>query len=186
MILGYIIMVFPAIASVSLFFIFLVFLYDKHKKCKRPTLRYVALFTFIGYCLSLVYLTILWYYPDITFHPKYRFYNIQPFIWVSETYEMGLKKMMQQLVLNIGMYIPYGLLLPVIFKKLRKISIHLTVVFLTTFSIEMVQYIIGRSSDIDDVIMNFLGGILGYILYRMFDHIFQEKNGWKKIINSSI
>lgn len=186
MILGYIIMVFPAIASVSLFFIFLVFLYDKHKKCRRPALRYMALFTFIGYCLSLVYLTILWYYPDITFHPEYRFINLRPFVWVSETYEMGVKKMIQQLVLNIGMYIPYGLLLPIIFEKLRKIPAHLTVVFMTTFLIEMMQYIIGRSTDIDDVIMNFAGGVSGYSLYRMFDYIFQGKQWWKKIINSCI
>ncbi|MBD5486580.1 MAG: VanZ family protein [Lachnospiraceae bacterium] len=185
MFLGYIVMAFPIIAIISLFIICPILLYDKHNKCKHSAIRYIVLFVFIGYCLSLTYLTVLWYYPNITIHPQYRFYNIQPFIWISETYEMGFRRMIQQLVLNIGMYIPYGILLPMIFKKLRKISAHFVVVFLTTLSIEIVQFIIGRSADIDDVIMNFLGGLLGYLLYRMFNHILQNKQWWKEAINSN-
>lgn len=184
MLLGYIVMVFPIIAIISLFIIFPIFLYDKHNKCKHSAIRYVVLFAFIGYCISLVYLTILWYYPNISFHPEYRFYNLRPFIWISETYEMGVRRMMQQLVLNIGMYIPYGLLLPMIFKKLRKISTHFIVVLLTTLSIEIIQFIIGRSADIDDVIMNCLGGISGYLLYRILNHFLQNKQWWKKATNS--
>lgn len=184
MLLGYIVMVFPIIAIISLFIICPILLYDKYNKCKQSAIRYVVLFAFIGYCLSLVYLTILWYYPNITFHPEYRFYNLQPFIWISETYEMGVRRMIQQLVLNIGMYIPYGILLPMIFKKLRKISTHFVVVLLTTLSIEIIQFIIGRSADIDDVIMNFIGGVSGYLLYMMFDHFLQNKQWWKKATNS--
>lgn len=184
MLFGYIVLIFPAIAMISLLIICLVLLYDKHNKYKRSAVRYLVIYIFIGYCLSLVYLTILWYYPDITIHPEYRFYNIRPFIWISETYEMGAKKMIQQLVLNIGMYMPYGLLLPVIFIKLRKMPAHFAVVLLTTLSIETIQFTIGRSADIDDVIMNFLGGISGYLLYKMFDHILQNKQWWKKALVS--
>lgn len=186
MFLGYIVIAFPIIAVMSLFIFLPVFLNDKFHQRKQPIIRYIVLYTFIGYCMSLLYLTILWYYPNITFHPKYRFLNLQPFIWITETYEMGFRRMIQQLVLNIGMYVPYGLLLPIVFKKLRNIPIHLVVVFLTTLSIETMQYIIGRSADIDDVIMNFLGGLLGYFLFKISDHIFQKMSWWCKITNNGV
>ena len=186
MFLGYIVMAFPIIAVMSLFIFLPVLLNDKFHQRKRSIIRYIVLYAFIGYCMSLLYLTILWYYPNITFHPKYRLINLHPFIWISETYEMGFRRMIQQLVLNIGMYVPYGLLLPIVFKKLRNISIHLVVVFLTTLSIETMQYIIGRSADIDDVIMNFLGGLLGYFLFKIIDHFFLKKFWWCEITNNDV
>lgn len=186
MFLGYIVMAFPIIAVLSLFIFLPILLSDKFHQCKRPIIRYIVLYALIGYCMSLLYLTILWYYPNITFHPKYRFLNLHPFIWITETYEMGFRRMIQQLVLNIGMYVPYGLLLPMVFKKLRNISIHLVVVFLTTLSIETMQYIIGRSADIDDVIMNFLGGLLGYFLFKISDHILKKMSWWCKLTNNDV
>lgn len=184
MFLGFIVMAFPIIAIMSLFFILPILLRDKFHQRKQPIIRYIVLYAFIGCCMSLLYLTVLWYYPDITFHPKYRFLNLRPFIWISETYEMGFRRMAQQLALNIAMYVPYGLLLPIVFKKLRKISIHIVAVLLTTLSIETMQYTIGRSADIDDVIMNFLGGLLGYFLFKIIDHVFQKKSWWCKITNN--
>ena len=35
----------------------------------------------------------------------------------------------------------------------------------TSLTIEFVQYRIGRSFDIDDIILNVVGGILGFLLY---------------------
>ena len=45
------------------------------------------------------------------------------------------------------------------------------IVFLTTFGIEFLQYFMGRSADIDDVITNFLGGLIGYILFLAFNKL---------------
>jgi len=85
---------------------------------------------------------------------------------------------------NIEAFIPMGFLLPINFKKLRKFKKVLLVVFIVTFSIEVLQYITGvGASDIDDVILNVIGGILGYLIYRIILKIVttihdSNKNGY--------
>ena len=184
MLLGYIVQELPIIAVLSIIICCPLIVSDKCLHKKRPVIRYIVVYAFVGCSLSLLYLTVLWYYPNITFHPKYRFLNLRPFIWISETYEMGFVKMIQQLALNIGMYVPYGLLLPMVFKKVRKGSKHFFAVFFTTFSIEVLQYFIGRSADIDDVIMNCAGGVLGYFCFKILNRICAKWQLWEKAIES--
>jgi glycopeptide antibiotics resistance protein len=57
---------------------------------------------------------------------------------------------------------------------------------LTTFGIEFLQYFMGRSADIDDVITNFLGGLIGYILFLAFNKLLKNTNFWKKFIKNEI
>ena len=97
---------------------------------------------------------------------------------------MGVAKMIRQLLLNIAMFVPYGLLLPMVFKKLRSISMQIIAVFLTTFSIEALQYLMGRSADIDDIIMNCLGGLVGYLCFKTLSLVFAKMQWWKKAIDS--
>jgi glycopeptide antibiotics resistance protein len=51
---------------------------------------------------------------------------------------------------------------------------------LSSLSIEVVQHFIGRSFDIDDVILNVTGGIVGFIIYKSLIAI---KNKLPKILN---
>ncbi len=60
------------------------------------------------------------------------------------------------------------------------------IVFLTTFGIEFLQYFMGRSADIDDVITNFLGGLIGYILFLAFNKLLKNTNFWEKFIKNEI
>ena len=87
--------------------------------------------------------------------------------------------MIEQLLLNIAMFVPYGILLPIVSDKMERFLKTAWVVFATTLTIEVVQYFIGRSADIDDVIMNLLGGIIGYLLYCVMKRIFGEREWWR-------
>lgn len=40
----------------------------------------------------------------------------------------------------------------------------------------------GRSADIDDVITNFLGGLIGYILFLAFNKLLKNTNFWKNLL----
>jgi len=68
---------------------------------------------------------------------------------------------------NIALFIPLGLLYPLTSKKDQFLSVMFKIL-LTTGLIEVVQYlfIAGRSADIDDILLNTLGGLIGYGLYR--------------------
>ena len=62
------------------------------------------------------------------------------------------------------------------------------IIFLSTIGIETIQYFMGRSTDIDDVIMNFIGGVLGYFIFKICYKIFKKntkyihwRNGYDEI-----
>jgi len=182
MILGYLILVLPYVAVISALVYLPYYFYSNHRYGRQTFLHHFVKYAFIGCCLSLIYLTLLWYYPDITFRPDYYFLNLRPFIWLNETYQMGVKRMAGQLLLNIGMFIPYGLLLPLAIKKMRKFWKAVIVVLCTTLAIETIQYFMGRSADIDDVIMNTVGGLLGYAIFALFNRAFSTRTWWKNMI----
>ena len=54
------------------------------------------------------------------FHPPVHLINVVPFVWIQETYQMGVARMIEQLLLNIAMFVPLGFLAPVCFPKFRK------------------------------------------------------------------
>ena len=55
---------------------------------------------------------------------------------------------------------------------------------LTSVAVELLQLKIGRTFDIDDIILNVIGGILGYIVFRILDSLrshlpsFLQKDGF--------
>lgn len=183
MIVGFAISILPILAIIS-GMLYLPFAFYITKRFGRQAIRYhFVRFALVGYWLSLIYLTILWYYPHITFRPEYHFLNLKPFVWVREIYDMGIEKMVQQLVLNIGMFVPLGLLLPMAAKKLRRFWPVSLTVLASTVGIETIQYFMGRSADIDDVIMNAIGGILGYLLFAFLNRVLKEKEFWIGLID---
>ena len=71
------------------------------------------------------------------------------------------------LIGNMLMFIPMGIMLPLVFKNINKKNIFV-IAILITLSIEILQPIVGRSFDIDDIIMNFIGCIIGYLAVTIF------------------
>ena len=181
MLSGFIVMAFPAIAAISAAVYLPCFFYLSRSFGRKPFLFHLAKYTFIGYCISLIYLTLLWY-PVITFQPEHYFLNLEPFIWAREVYVMGARRMAEQLILNIGMFIPFGLLLPLAVKRARKLWNTIAAVACSSLVIEAVQYFMGRSADIDDLIMNCAGGVLGYLLFAVLNRLFAGKKLWVNML----
>lgn len=45
---------------------------------------------------------------------------------------------------------------------------------IASFSIELVQMVIGRVFDIDDILLNLLGGYLGYLVYYWLSKLYDK------------
>ena len=73
------------------------------------------------------------------------------------------------------MFIPLGILLPLVFenKKWNFKSV-LYVAFVMTFAIETSQLFTGRISDINDIISNTMGGLVGYSIYMLINKNYTE------------
>ncbi len=95
--------------------------------------------------------------------------NFIPFTEIFR-YEFGSKLFLQQVIGNIILFIPFGYFATYYIKAKKPLNI-LIVVLLSSGVIETVQYFIGRSFDIDDIILNTIGGLIGFLIYRVLDAV---------------
>jgi len=153
---------------------------------KRITaIRQFCVLLLIGCTCIILFATVLWGLPyGISFYPAQHYVNIIPFQWARETWAMGKSKMTIQLISNILMFVPVGLFVPIVFAKARSFWKTMCMAFVFTFSIETFQYLTGRSADIDDLILNLLGAMIGYGVFALFSRCFQHKSWWLKALGS--
>lgn len=83
--------------------------------------------------------------------------------------------------LNIIMFMPLGFLLPFIWKEFRSPLKILLVGAGYSFGIEFCQLFNNRVTDIDDLIMNTLGAVAGYVIWIIFVCLFHPKGGKREI-----
>lgn len=81
-------------------------------------------------------------------------------------YQIGSRLFIKNIIGNILLFLPYGYFTADYLKSKKVLPVAL-LTMLVSLTIECVQLNIGRTFDIDDVILNTLGGILGYLLYRL-------------------
>ena len=81
----------------------------------------------------------------------------------------GAEKALVNLLGNIVMFAPLGALPPLIWPKWRRWWKLLLLGFAFSGGIEIAQHFVGRNSDIDDLLLNVLGVMLGYVLW-LFVH----------------
>ena len=85
----------------------------------------------------------------------------------------------KQILGNFVMLLPLGIYLPLIYKRLRKtynFFVVLLICFLVSVGIELLQLATSyRSTDIDDVLLNTLGGGVGFLIYQLIKVIVTPK-----------
>lgn len=86
------------------------------------------------------------------------------------------RDMIWNLVGNTAMFIPTGIILPILYKRLNSFWKVTAAGALISLSIEILQLpFASRASDIDDVILNTCGVMIGYGIYALFKRIFRAK-----------
>lgn len=82
------------------------------------------------------------------------------------------KTVIVELVVNVALFVPLGLVLPFIFKKISLLKAAM-IGLSCSFSIELLQcFISNRDSTIDDLLCNTLGAVIGYLLYLLIKKLF--------------
>lgn len=77
---------------------------------------------------------------------------------------------------NILLFTPLGFLLPIINPNINNIKPIFKVSLIATISIELIQFITSlsggfRVTDIDDIILNILGGLFGFLIFTLFSKV---------------
>ena len=131
---------------------------------------------FSVYILFLIYVLFLnrKYTNIITLVP---FETINRYFRALKNNNIEVKFFISNIIGNLLLFAPMGFFIPIIFnKKIKNIFSYMLVNLLIILSAEITQYITKTGScDIDDVILNFLGAIIFYLLLKL--------KSVKKIIN---
>lgn len=108
-------------------------------------------------------------------------YNLVPFRTISEQFQLltgGSKDESRNGLLNLFvnscLFIPFPAIIKFAFQKLKTVYCFL-IPFASIILCEFLQYIPGRRSDIDDVILNTIGLLVGMIILQLV----QNKNFFK-------
>ena len=88
------------------------------------------------------------------------------------------------LVTNAILFMPLGIILPSLWKKFEGISNTLLAGILVSLTIEIFQLLNIRATDIDDLIMNTAGTIIGYLIYLLIFKRFTSKLKLQEDVNN--
>lgn len=78
-------------------------------------------------------------------------------------------------LLNILLFIPLGLITPIIWKSMNKLTNIIGVGFFFTMLIEISQLLNNRATDIDDILLNLLGAVVGFGVFKVWDKLTKSK-----------
>ena len=102
-------------------------------------------------------------------------YNLHFFDFINQWNNRGIDMTLLVNVLgNIMLFVPLSIILLNYCKCLNNINI-IFINFFTSLSFELIQLSTGWGTfDIDDILLNTIGGIIGLIIYRLFN--FKQNN----------
>lgn len=92
--------------------------------------------------------------PDIAYYRFSPNINLEPFLYMFS--DMG------STLLNVVLFLPLGFLLPLLWVDFRSVWKTLLVGFLTSLTVELLQIFTYRATDVNDLMTNTLGTLLGY------------------------
>lgn len=145
-------------------------------------IRWLGKVLFLLYLLVLVYLMFFFEAYDRTMQNRRYLYNLIPFreirrfIVYRET--LGVSVVVENLIGNVVGFMPYGFILPLIYKSKRKLWMITLLTMEFSLFIEMTQLLLKVGiCDVDDILMNTLGGMLGYGLFTVCNKIRRKIDG---------
>jgi glycopeptide antibiotics resistance protein len=146
--------------------------------------RQAVNYLFTVYCL---FLAMALFNPTYAGHVSACSVNWIPFDAFRTTFVYDTSVAMTQYLLNILLFMPMGLLLPVVFPR-RSGTLAKTLGWLAAIVVlaEAAQYLTGRVADIDDVINNILGGLAGFSLYILINVLLARLPGWRRLLTTPI
>ena len=137
--------------------------------CKKiNTAQFIGLLILSAYTIALFYYTVFGRYS----HEEY---TRQIHIYVSYKYlfEHFGPQSLRQVVLNIVMLIPFGILMPIVIKAKRKYLSTFLSAFALILFIESMQLIMQCGTfEVDDIINNLLGTAIGMLLFALAHSVY--------------
>ena len=146
-----------------------------------------ALVLIIYICMVIYFVFFSDHYGRVTGFTDFR-YNLTPFAEIHRylTYKdsFTVENLVTTLAGNVLVFAPFGMLVPIIRRKKTYALNVLLATLLLSFFIESVQFFTKVGVfDVDDLIMNTIGGVLGYLMYGIAKINYRICSAVKRIRN---
>jgi len=159
------------VGSISMIPLLLVFQVIPYFKLKykggqgfKISLAHLFLISIFSFLLASIF--VVTGGPSILYIRKDLNLNLDLFI--------GLKTNLVQYLLNILLFTPFGLLLPMLWKKFNNIFLVIATGFFCSLIIELGQIFTFRATDVDDLFTNTLGTLIGYLIFLIIKMLFPK------------
>ena len=166
---GYVLQMLPCVCLAPL--AYAAVLPYRRRRLKRLGLvsskcRESALLLFIMFCAGLAAQTL---FPAGDWQLQLATLQLHPFQEILRGLRGGWVLFL--VIANVGIFMPVGFFTALLWRRPRWWR-SLFAGFLTSGFIELVQFFIGRSSDIDDVILNTAGAFVGFWVFAVVNALF--------------
>ena len=159
-------------SALPMWIIFIVVICTVRISYIRSTNQKIILHNEIFNLLFIIYVLLLFELLTGTENSYGSGINNIPFKEIMR-YEFGSKMFIYNVLGNILIFVPFGYFISR-YVKPKKILPIIVDALITSVTVETVQLKIGRSFDIDDIILNIAGAIIGYFVYIAFDAIYKH------------
>lgn len=137
---------------------------------------------FAIYLVCLIYFLIFSEYYDRTLSGRSYHYNLILFKEITRFWEnrelLGYYTVFLNLVGNVAGFIPFGLIPPILSKKYRSVLKMALLSFEFSLAVEILQLVLKVGCfDVDDMFLNTIGGILGYLIFSIAYFYRRKKYG---------
>lgn len=174
--------------SILVFLVYIitnVVLVKKGKKLNKS--REFVKIMFIVYFFGVLAYTMkeMFYYPHFKERIRIESINYIPIVETIKMFQNSRSTALYQVMGNLIMFVPLGMFVAVLYKKSNSILKVAGISLICTTVIEISQFFGGRGIDVDDIIINTLGGILGYLTYKVFEKSVKRIKIFGTILNNS-
>ncbi len=173
---------FELVVGIALWVVIRGLMLLKNRKYKRfPVYREIFINILAVYLVSLIGITLFpisinWdgvtpkFHPMVNLIPLVDIINYFPQTHFSLAFK--IKFLAKNLVGNLFLLVPIGILMPILWTRMRNFWKTVIIGASISLIIELLQYVLaylgfgwGRATDIDDLILNTLGVMIGYVIF---------------------
>ncbi len=147
---------------------------------KTEPVRRLEILLFISYLAVLFYFLFFAETMGRTVTEREYHYNLMPLKEIKRfwTYRhsLGFWSVCLNLFGNVAAFLPFGMFLPRLCPKCRKFLLTMLFSFELSLCVELIQ-LVGKvgSFDVDDILLNTLGGAFGYLCYSISKKLFSKR-----------
>lgn len=142
--------------------------------------RRVRILHIVGLCLFALAMSAVFAVTGVTpmsggfsVNIKAEQLSLTPFAGIAEIVRTGVKNRDPQYAIlnllgNVVLFLPVGFFVPLLWRRYRKLWKTALFGLAVSLLVEVTQLFLSRGSDVDDLILNVVGTLAGYGLFRLF------------------